>query len=153
MVLLDEADVYISERGTDLYQNAIVAAFLRVLENHTATIFMTTNRLDKVDDAVASRCLARIEYEMPSRTDQFKIWSVLNAINGVGLGGKDIDEIMKHHHNLSGRDIKQLLKLGQLWSQSRSEPVSPDTIDFVKRFLPTNLQQHEAGPRAWCCDV
>ena len=62
VVLLDEADVYISERGHDLAQNAIVAAFLRVLENHTSTVFLTTNRIGMVDDAIASRCLARIDY-------------------------------------------------------------------------------------------
>lgn len=38
VVLLDEADVYVNERGHDLSQNAIVAAFLRVLERHTAAM-------------------------------------------------------------------------------------------------------------------
>ena len=132
VVLLDEADVYIAERGTDIHQNAIVAAFLRVLENHTenhtATIFMTTNRLEGVDDAVASRCLARIDYEMPTAENQQRIWQVLSELNGVFFYSKGcshrkpgdrvrcicddhaIERIVGRHDDLSGRDIKQLLK-------------------------------------------
>ena len=155
VVLLDEADVYIAERGTDIHQNAIVVAFLRVLENHTATIFMTTNHLEGVDDAVASRCLARIDYEMPSKEDQRLIWKVLSELNGVyfyfkgcshrKLGDKAwcicheavIERIVGKHDDLSGRDIKQLLKLAALWSESQGREIELDTIDFVRQFLPT----------------
>ena len=155
VVLLDEADVYIAERGTDIHQNAIVAAFLRVLENHTATIFMTTNHLEGVDDAVASRCLARIDYEMPSKEDQRLIWKVLSELNGVYFYFKGcshrkpgdkawcicheavIERIVGKHDDLSGRDIKQLLKLAALWSESQGREIELDTIDFVRQFLPT----------------
>ena len=155
VVLLDEADVYIAERGTDIHQNAIVAAFLRVLENHTATIFMTTNHLEGVDDAVASRCLARIDYKMPDADAQQRIWQVLSELNGVFFYSKGcshrkpgdrvwcichdvvIERIVGKHGDLSGRDIKHLLKLAALWSESRGEAVGLDTIDFVRQFLPT----------------
>ena len=137
VVLLDEADVYVNERGHDLGQNAIVAAFLRVLERHTATIFMTTNRMGTVDDAVLSRCIARVDYGMPGRRDQERIWKVLNDLNGTGLTDRAITQIAANHENLSGRDIKQLLKLAALWSANRGEEVNPDAIDFVRQFLPT----------------
>ena len=155
VVLLDEADVYIAERGTDIHQNAIVAAFLRVLENHTATIFMTTNHLEGVDDAVASRCLARIDYRMPDADAQQRIWKVLCELNGVLFYFRDcshrkpgdraccvchdivIGQVVRKHSDLSGRDIKQLLKLASLWSESRGKEIELDTIDFVRQFLPT----------------
>ena len=137
VVLLDEADVYINERGGDIKQNAVVAAFLRVLENHTATIFMTTNRLDQVDDAVASRCLARIDYGMPTTDHQRRIWRVLSDNNATGLTDELIDDIVERHGNLSGRDIKQLLKLSSLWSAGRNEPITAETIDFAATFAPT----------------
>ena len=155
VVLLDEADVYIAERGTDIHQNAVVAAFLRVLENHTATIFMTTNHLEGVDDAVASRCLARIDYRMPAAEAQQRIWKVLSELNGVafkpprgcshrrpGDGGwcicsdDVIERIVRKHDDLSGRDIKQLLKLASLWSESQGREIELDTINFVRQFLP-----------------
>ena len=137
VVLLDEADVYVNERGSDLKQNAVVAAILRILENHTATIFMTTNYLEKVDDAIISRCLARIDYAKPSVADQQTIWTIMNAINEVGLELPEIDAILQEHNDLTGRDIKQLIKLATLWSASQGEPVSPATIGFVKQFMPT----------------
>ena len=162
VVLLDEADVYIAERGTDIHQNAVVAAFLRVLENHTATIFMTTNHLEGVDDAVASRCLARIDYRMPDADAQQRIWKVLSEINGVLFYARGcshrrpgdtewcichdtvIEQVVRKHSDLSGRDIKQLLKLATLWSESRGREIELDTIDFVRQFLPTRGQGGDA---------
>ena len=146
VVLLDEADVYIHERGVDLDQNSIVASFLRVIEYHTATIFMTTNRMESVDDAILSRCLARIDYQMPDVGDQRMIWSILSELNGVALSGEAIDAIVATHDDLSGRDIKQLLKLAALWAERHDDPVGPATIDFVRQFLPTrSLTMSEEG--------
>ena len=171
VVLLDEADVYIANRGVDIQQNAIVAAFLRILEHHTAALFMTTNRSDMVDDAIASRCIARIDYDMPTVADQMAIWEVLNELNGTGLTATQIGEIVRAHTNLSGRDIKQLLKLATLWMASRGGQVTPEAINFCKAFLPTRsytapaltdrvVLQHEAdciGPdcscECWCHDA
>ena len=146
VVLLDEADVYISNRGTNIQQNAIVAAFLRILEHHTAALFMTTNRSDMVDDAIASRCIARIDYDMPSVADQVEIWEVLNALNGTGLDPVQIGDIVRVHSNLSGRDIKQLLKLATLWMASRGGKVTPEAINFCKAFLPTRSYTAPALP-------
>ena len=137
VVLLDEADVYIAQRGSDLTQNSIVASFLRILENHTATIFLTTNRAQDVDDAVLSRCLARITYGKPDTENQKRIWEVISELNNVNLSSDKIDEIVARHDSLSGRDIKQILKLASLWAASNDQEVSPDTIDFVTAFLPT----------------
>ena len=137
VVLLDEADVYINERGSDLDQNAIVAAFLRTLEQHTATIFMTTNRIERVDDAVVSRCLARIDYGMPDSEARRRIWEVLSRLNGTGLTEAEIATIVEQHDDLSGRDIKQLLKLASLWCENRDDVVGPVAIGFVRQFLPT----------------
>ena len=148
VVLLDEADVYINERGSDLAQNAIVAAFLRILEQHTATIFLTTNHLQRVDDAIMSRCLARIDYAMPSPADQRLIWGVLDQLNGTGLTSADIDAIVKEHHDLSGRDIKQMLKLATLWCANREEEIGPTVIGFVRQFLPTRRVARDSVAQA-----
>lgn len=137
VVLLDEADVYISERGDDGVLRQVVAAFPRVLENHTSTVFLTTNRIGMVDDAIASRCLARIGYAMPSVEDQRKIWRVLNRLNDVGLTDGEIDAIVEKHHDLSGRDIKQVLELSSLWAQDKGERVDATTVEFARTFLPT----------------
>ncbi len=146
VVLLDEADVYIAERGRDLTRNAIVAAFLRILERHTATIFLTTNHARQVDDAVTSRCIARIDYQPPGAEDQKAIWRVLDQLNGTGLAGEDIEAIVERHDDLTGRDIKQLLKLAAIWSSSHHRPVTPAAIDYVRQFLPTRPHRGATKP-------
>jgi DNA polymerase III delta prime subunit len=137
IVLLDEADVYVMTRGRDLVQNAIVGVFLRVLEYFPGTMFMTTNRSDMVDDAIASRCIARIDYGLPSQNDQAKLWRILADTAGVPLEDTVIAEILETHSDLSGRDIKNLIKLAHSVAVARGEPISPEIVSFVKRFKPT----------------
>lgn len=137
IMLLDEADVYVHERGSDLQQNAIVGVFLRVLEYQSGILFLTTNRGDLVDDAILSRCTARVPYSAPTPTEQARIWKVLAEANEINLPDKRIREITKAHQNLSGRDVKNLLKLADLLAHDRGTPIDVDLISEVKRFKPT----------------
>lgn len=137
ILLLDEADVYVAERGNDLVQNAIVGVFLRTLEYYKGTMFMTTNRADLVDDAIASRCIARIEYDVPSVKDQERIWKILADNTGAKVAPKVIAAFAAAHPELSGRDVKNLLKLAMLISEARAEPITEKLLNFVKVFKPT----------------
>lgn len=138
VVLLDEADVYVHQRGVDLTQNAIVGVFLRVLEYQSSVLFLTTNRPDDVDDAIASRCIARLSYEIPSLEDQKAIWRVLASASGTALTEANLLQIAAENPHLSGRDVKNLLKLARLVG---SDGVTPETVEFVRQFQPTiNVQ-------------
>jgi hypothetical protein len=138
ILLLDEADVYVRSRGIDLQQNAIVGVFLRVLEYYAGVLFMTTNRSDLVDDAITSRCLARIDYEVPTPEDQKQIWFVLASVSGMNVPEATIDAIVLKWPRLSGRDVKQLLKLSSRVMKAKGEKaLSIETVTFVKRFKPT----------------
>lgn len=141
IVLIDEADVYIRARDTDMQHNAIVAAILRVLEYQTAVLFMTTNLEHTVDDAIVSRCIARINYAMPTREDQAKIWGILAALNNINLSPGTIRKNVQRHPHLAGRDIKQLLKLAVLQTAPTKAPITPEVIDFVAQFQPTIKQK------------
>lgn len=143
VLLLDEADVYVGERGTNLIQNAIVGVFLRVLEYHSSLMFLTTNRPEIVDDAIASRCIARIDYKYPSLDDQKKIWNVLSKTSNIGLSDEIINEIVSKHNKLSGRDIKNLLKLANLQAVSKSEKLSVGHVSYVIQFSPTMIEDGE----------
>ena len=131
--------------------NAIVAAFLRILEYQSSVLFMTTNLADLVDDAVASRCVARIDYKRPGVTQQQEIWQVLNDVNETGLTASQLEEIVTAHDNLTGRDIKQLLKLASLVSANHGTPITPGTIKFVSQFQPTKreLSSADGGEGGW----
>lgn len=137
IILLDEADVYVHERGNDLVQNAVVGVFLRVLEYQPAVLFLTTNRGDLVDDAILSRCTARIPYTAPTAIEQARIWRVLADANEIKLSDRNIREITKAHSNLSGRDVKNLLKLASLLAHDRDCPIDAELVGEVRRFKPT----------------
>lgn len=137
ILLLDEADVYVAARGSNLIQNAIVGVFLRTLEYYSGVLFLTTNRADLVDDAILSRCIAKIEYKVPASEDQEKIWKILAETAGVKLDQETIQDIVDEYYNLSGRDIKNLLKLAALVSAAEEQPITLKTIEFVKQFKPT----------------
>ena len=139
ILLLDEADVYVAQRGTDLTQNAIVGVFLRVLEYYDGVLFLTTNRADAVDDAVASRCIARLNYAAPPTEDQRTLWRILADAIGVRVDAAAIDDIVAAYPRLSGRDIKNLLKLASLMLGARGGGAALDlaTVRYVKQFKPT----------------
>ena len=136
VMLLDEADVYVNNRGSDLVQNAIVGVFLRVLEYQSGVLFLTTNRGDMVDDAILSRCTARIVYEPPGIHGQYKIWKGLAEANGVELSKEVLQGIANRNPEVTGRDIKNLLKLAILVSNHNGVPINADLIDAVKEFKP-----------------
>jgi len=132
VLLLDEADVYVRQRSNDLMQNAIVGVFLRVLEYQATVMFLTTNRPDDVDDAIASRCIAKLTYEAPTIQEQARIWKVLTTAQGLTVPDAVIDAIVDDNRFLSGRDVKNLLKLAAMHGV-----VDQDTIRFVRQFKPT----------------
>lgn len=143
VLLLDEADVYVRERESDLQQNAIVGVFLRVLEYQSSVMFLTTNRPDSVDDAIASRCIARLHYEVPKPPELKRIWEVLSKKSGAKVSTKTIDKVVEQHPSLSGRDVKNLLKLAML--VEKEGDITSKTIGYVKQFLPTKVERGVAA--------
>lgn len=137
VLLLDEADVYVHERGNDLIQNAIVGVFLRVMEYYDGVMFMTTNRGDLVDDAVLSRCTARIPYDVPPVADQRRIWAVLARANDAKLPDAVLDAIVAVHNDLSGRDIKNLLKLCLTVRRHSGREIDAAMVSEMREFKPT----------------
>lgn len=137
ILLLDEADVYIRARGDDLAHNAIVGVFLRVLEYAQCILFMTTNLADDVDDAIASRCIVRIGYDVPQRADQHKIWRKLADLNGIALSDDVIAAFVAEHPRISGRDVKNLLKLASFISAKSGGDVDLETLTFALQYKPT----------------
>ncbi len=128
VMLIDEADVYIRQRGNDMDHNAVVASFLRTLEYFHGLLFLTTNRVDDVDDAITSRCIATIVYEPPRPEEARQIWRVLADQFEFELSDDLIDDLVDTFKGISGRDIKELLKLTSKWC--RRKAVSPSVRMF-----------------------
>ena len=128
ILLLDEADVYIRCRDNNLEHNAIVAEFLRTLEYFNGLLFMTTNRINDVDDAILSRCIATIQYEVPPKEDALRLWKTLALQFNADLSDELIDALSNIYAKCSGRDIKELLKLTSKFCKSKQIPLSEDAF-------------------------
>jgi hypothetical protein len=137
ILLLDEADVYVMARGDDLIQNAIVGVFLRTLEYFSGLVFLTTNRGDVIDDAIASRCIAKIDYQLPTIGEQKRIWRILADTASIKISDETIEQISALHPALSGRDVKNMIKLGSMHATTRGVELGLDSLNFAKRFKPT----------------
>ncbi|MDO8828081.1 AAA family ATPase [Methylophaga sp.] len=130
VMLIDEADVYIRRRSDSLESNAVVGVFLRVLEYFNGLLFLTTNRIDDIDEAIISRCIAMINYHPPQREDRVKIWQVMADQFGLNVEPKLIPELADIFPKATGREIKGLTKLAaKFCQQKRLDP----TLDVFKR--------------------
>ena len=134
ILLLDEADVFVKQRGDNIEQNAIVAEFLRTMEYFTGLFFMTTNRPDDIDDAIISRSAAIIDYRMPEADDARRIWNVLATNNGVEIDPALLEELLVGFAHISPRDIKMLLRLTLRVAASKQEKLSTDLFRRCAMF-------------------
>ncbi len=130
VMLIDEADVYIKRRDDDITMNAVVGVFLRVLEYFNGLLFLTTNRVDDIDEAIVSRCIALIKYNPPDALARRRIWRVMAAQFELILDENLIDELALLFPNATGRDIKGLAKLVTKYCHQKNLP--PD-LDAFKR--------------------
>ena len=130
VMLIDEADVYIRSRSDSLSSNAVVGVFLRVLEYFNGLLFLTTNRIDDIDEAIISRCIAMISYHPPKREDRIKIWQVMTEQFGLDVKPELLIELADVFPTATGREIKGLTKLATKFCvQKQLQP----TLDVFKR--------------------
>jgi SpoVK/Ycf46/Vps4 family AAA+-type ATPase len=75
VLLLDEADVLLEQRSAqDIHRNALVCVFLRTLEYYQGIMFLTTNRVTQIDDAIASRIHFKLKYNNLNLEQRTNIW-------------------------------------------------------------------------------
>ncbi|MGZ5628899.1 MAG: ATP-binding protein [Methylobacter sp.] len=130
VMLIDEADVYIKRRDNNIAMNAVVGVFLRVLEYFNGLLFLTTNRVDDIDEAIVSRCIALIKYYPPDRDARRRIWQVMVEQFELDVDADLINQLVDIFPEATGRDIKGLSKLVSKFCQHKK--VAP-TLDVFKR--------------------
>lgn len=142
VILLDEADIFVSQRGSDLTRNAITGEFLRVLEYYDGLIFMTTNRPDDIDDAMISRCIAIIDFTPPDREGADMSWKVMSKHFQADLSPELIEELLDLFPSIAQRDMKMLIRLVLKWAHRRDLPVDLDLFRKAAMFraIKMNLQ-------------
>jgi hypothetical protein len=130
VMLIDEADVYIRRRDDNIATNAVVGVFLRVLEYFNGLLFLTTNRVDDIDEAIVSRCIALIKYNHPEVEARRRIWRVMTDQFQLAVDDELLFQLAEIFPAASGRDIKGLTKLVSKFCHQKRLP--PD-LDAFKR--------------------
>ena len=128
VLLIDEADVYIKRRDDNLTMNAVVGVFLRVLEYFNGLLFLTTNRIDDIDEAIVSRCIALIRYHAPDAAGRSRIWQVMGEQFGLDLEGAMPDQLAALFPAATGRDIKGLAKLVAKYCRHKQEKATQEVF-------------------------
>jgi len=127
IVLMDEADIYLEKRisfAADPTRNVITGIFLRVLNYNRGVIFLTTNHVTALDDAVRSRISMFIRYHPLTLSQRAKVWETL--VSGVGLCDADLE--MLAAHELDGHQIHNCIQIAQTWATSCKEPLSTQHV-------------------------
>lgn len=140
VLLLDEADVFVVQRGNNIEQNAIVAEFLRTLEYFDGLLFMTTNRPDDIDEAIISRCAAIIDYAPPTARDAADIWRVMATQYKADLSDELIGQLVELFPEIAPRDIKMLFRLALRVSAAHKEALTLGTFRRCAMFRAIKMQ-------------
>lgn len=145
VMLIDEADVYIKRREDDITMNAVVGVFLRVLEYFNGLLFLTTNRVDDIDEAIVSRCIALIKYYPPDRAARKRIWQVMSDQFALRLEPGFVEELSHLFPAATGRDIKGLAKLVGKYCQHKGVIPTREVFTRCSVFRGIDLEHDEAS--------
>jgi hypothetical protein len=142
VMLIDEADVYIKRRDDNIAANAVVGVFLRVLEYFNGLLFLTTNRVGDIDEAIISRCIAMIRYHPPGLHDRRRIWQVMTEQFELAVEPALIDHLAELYPQASGRDIKGLAKLVAKYCSHKAVQPSLDVFRRCSIFRGMDADEH-----------
>lgn len=152
VLLLDEADVFVLERGDNIMQNAIVAEFLRTLEYFDGLMFMTTNRANNIDDAILSRAAAIIDYKVPDIDGIRAVWKVQANQHGATLDDNLLDALVHGFERITPRDVKMLLRLALRVAKGNGTPLDVETFARCAMFRGLHFKadsRPESLPADW----
>lgn len=132
ILLLDECDVFLEARSLyDLERNKLVSIFLRTLEYYEGILFLTTNRLSNIDGAFQSRIHISMQYPNLAAESRKAIWKNLLENSKMPHDMSDADLSNLSEANLNGRQIKDVLKAGQLLAMKRADKLKREFVDTV----------------------
>ncbi|KAJ5479182.1 hypothetical protein N7530_004691 [Penicillium desertorum] len=145
VVLLDEADVFLEQRGLeDLNRNALVSAFLRVVEYFEGILILTTNRVGTFDEAFKSRIQLALHYPPLGEEQRRTIWETfIQRLDGFDEDAVDVGNLMGsldvlQKEKLNGRQIRNAITTARQYAKWKSEVLTydhlKDAIEVSARF-------------------
>lgn len=130
ILLIDECDVFLEARSVhDMERNKLVSIFLRLLEYYKGTLFLTTNRVDNIDQAFQSRIHIHLRYPELQRASRRLVWKNFLERLPNDISEEQIDTLSDVV--LNGRQIKNLIKTSQLIALEEDKVLNKDHVDLV----------------------
>ncbi|CAB4384107.1 unnamed protein product [Rhizophagus irregularis] len=134
VILIDEADIFLERRSeNNIYRNALVSVFLRLLEYHQGILFLTTNRVKCFDAAFQSRVSISLKYNDLDINAREQVWyTYLDRIEGKNKSQVDVEKLKKRP--LNGREIKTVVRLAKALA-TKNDPDALITTQQVETIL------------------
>lgn len=131
ILLLDECDIFMEKRqNMDVFRNAMVGVFLRLLEYYPGILFLTTNRASNIDDAFYSRISLAIQYPDLDSQKRAIIWRNILGLYKDAFDTSTIDINSLANIDINGRQIKNCVRLVLTYCSYKNK--LPATVDFVE---------------------
>lgn len=159
ILLLDECDIFLAQRAkNDIRHNGLVSVFLRTLEFFSGVLFLTTNRVGVLDDAVKSRLTWTAYYPPLDESQTMRIWKVnlklLRERNeNIEINSREILKFaLKHFREMdstwNGRQIQTAFKVATALAEwdlhSHNEQLHDDigALDDIRQIKPRLTAAH-----------
>jgi hypothetical protein len=126
VILIDEADAFLRKRTFGNNDHQMTSVFLRLMENYSGIMFMTSNLGDLIDPAIDSRIQIRLNYQKPSEYHRIKVWRSLLEQTNFHFDSTDIDILSKYE--LNNREIGNIVQLAYI------ETVGKITLDSLIKY-------------------
>ncbi|OJI82824.1 hypothetical protein ASPTUDRAFT_149218 [Aspergillus tubingensis CBS 134.48] len=132
VLLIDEADVFLSARGKDLARDALVSVFLRRLEYFRGVAILTTNRKSDIDPAFKSRIHFTMHYPELDTNSRLEVWKnfLTNVAKSSELAEFTADDFVAlSRHALNGRQIKNIVSCAVSLAREMQKNVTVKDIE------------------------
>ncbi|PWY68964.1 AAA family ATPase [Aspergillus sclerotioniger CBS 115572] len=134
VLLIDEADVFLSARGKDLARDALVSVFLRRLEYFRGVAILTTNRKSDIDQAFKSRIHFTLHYPDLDATSRQEVWKnfLTNVAKTSELSEFTADDLTAlSRHPLNGRQIKNIVSCTVSLARERGKNITVEDMETL----------------------
>lgn len=125
-VLIDEADVFMAERKDYAIEyNSCVSVFLRLVENYSGILFLTTNRDHNIDSAFDSRIHIKLHYGELDDDGREKVWK--EALHRYGVDKVNTEKLKTYE--LNNREITNVVQLANIETSNKPHQITTEMLE------------------------
>ncbi|CAG8478006.1 uncharacterized protein OCT59_027854 [Rhizophagus irregularis] len=132
IILIDEVDIFLERRNAfEVKRNALVCVFLRLLDYHQGIVFLTTNRVNCLDDAFQTRISIFLEYKELDTKARETLWSTFLEFLDYDPNNNVNVKKLSEKHQLNGREIKNIVKLARALNKEKNELITTELLEKI----------------------